>query len=169
MKNMLWIRDGYKFGLQDAKVLGGSYRNFAGEKRQYNDAGKRNFNVIIEPENIEELERCGVRIKYFPKSEEDDPSAIPTAFAKVNISYDSKNPPYIERVTDKWRQEIKPEKLYTLDGATFENVDLVINIYKTGTLWLQDGHFKLVEDPITSKYEDIPLLSDDPDDEEAPF
>lgn len=164
------VRKGYKYGFENVKVLGGNYRNFGGEKRKYNEEGKRNFNIIIDPEWIPMVESWGVKVRYFPKTEEDDPMAIPTAHVKINVNYKAKTRPYIERVTDKWRQEIQPEKLgRALDEAIFENVDLVCTLYRyedSVSLYLQEGHFKLLEDPITSKYDNIPVLGED---EEAPF
>ena len=42
-------------GATQKELLGGSFRNFRGEKRKFNDAGKRSCNLVIPDEYIDLL------------------------------------------------------------------------------------------------------------------
>ena len=40
--------------IENAELLGGSFKNFKGEERKFNDAGKRNFCVVIHEDMVEQ-------------------------------------------------------------------------------------------------------------------
>lgn len=167
----------------DVTILGGSFRNFAGEKKTFkgkvmNDEGKRNFCMIVDPEFVPILEAEHVNVKYLKKRDDDDFETIPEAYVKVNVNVDGKYPPNIYRVTGKTKQKMSPKKLYQLDGAYFDTVDLRLNIYhadsETSSLWLNDGYFTLHVDPITAKYADFSEIGGEDydnsnDEEDVPF
>lgn len=156
-------------GATQAEILGGSFRNFRGEKRQYNAEGMRNFNLALNfpTEALDDLVERGLNIKQLaPKDEEYDE---PLRFVKVNVAFGGKYPPNIYLVSGKKMKELSENELALLDAARFTNVDLVIRTYhkeeNTTTLYLQKGYFTIEQDPISAKYADIDLASDD----EVPF
>ena len=153
-------------------ILGGSFRNFRGEKRKFNDAGKRNFNLKLDlpVEALDDLAATGLNIKELaPRDEEYGDE--PLRFVKVNVAYGGQRPPQIFLVNGKKMKELNESELALLDGARFTNVDLVIRTYhkdeNSTTLYLQKGYFTIEQDPISAKYADLEFAGDD--EEELPF
>lgn len=162
-------------GATQENILGGVWRNFRGEKRKYNDAGKRNFNIALNlsEDEIEKLTATGLKIKErAPKDEEYGDK--PLQYVKVNVALEGKFPPNLYLVRGRRMHELAEGELGLLDGARFTNVDLVIRTYHrdedTCTLYLQKGYFTIEQDPIAAKYENMYLDSDEVDEEEElPF
>lgn len=156
-------------------ILPGRFRNFRGEKRQYNNEGERNFNVVLNlpVEALDDLAALGLNIKEIAGNEEYGDA--PTRFVKVNIKYGSKVPPQLYLVTDRNMKELNQNELGLLDGARFTNVDMVINTYhkdeKSCTLYLQKGWFTIEQDPLEAKYANLNFDALDAldADEELPF
>jgi len=151
-------------------ILPGMFRNFRGEKRKYNDAGKRNFNIALDlpAEAIDELAGLGLNIKELaPKDEEYDE---PLRFVKVNVAFGGKVPPNLYLVAGKNMKELSENELGLLDGSRFTNVDLIIRTYhrdeESCSLYLQKGYFTIEQDPISAKYANFEQSDDD---EELPF
>lgn len=159
-------------GAQQNDILPGKFRNFRGEKRQYNDEGKRNFNLALNlpVEALDELAGLGLNIKELPANEEYGDE--PLRFVKVNVAFGGKVPPELYLVSGRNMKELTQNELGLLDGARFTNVDLIIRTYhrdeSTCTLYLQKGYFTIEQDPITAKYADMNFDALDMD-EEIPF
>lgn len=163
-------------GATQKDILGGSFRNFRGEKRKVNnqivnDAGKRNFNLVIPDEYIDLLYNMHCHIKEL--APRDDDGEAPLRFVKVNVAF-GKYPPHLYLCTKRNKKELLEDELGLLDGAIFSNVDMVIRTYhkdeNSCSLYLNTGFFTIKTDPITSKYEDLMTLGNDAeDDEEVPF
>lgn len=143
-------------GATNENILGGSFRNFKGEKRQFNAPGKRNFNLRIDgalvPFFTEEL-NCNVK-QFGGDQESGEP---PIYFVKVNVNDQTSNrPPKIQMLGgNKKLTELTPDQYGMLDGAYFENVDMVISLYEKyehASLYMNLGVFTLKSDPITEKY-----------------
>lgn len=151
-------------------ILGGSFRNFRGEKRQFNDAGKRNFNLVVSPEQAEELANIGCNVKYLKPRDDDEEEATP--FVKVNVAF-GKYPPELYLVSKKSKKLLNEDGLGLLDGVVFKNADLVLRTYHRDehscSLYLQRGFFEIKTDPITAKYEDYMDTEDLEEDEAVPF
>ena len=162
------IRNLYVDGASNSEVLPSTFRNFAGHMRKskdgtiVNNEGARNFNLAI-PESLgQELANMGAKVKVRPSKDE---GGDPLYYIKVNINIDSNNPPvlyFYNKKKNKPEREITLNEYGILDGAYFDSVALVINMYhkeydqqgnplKT-TFYLQKGYFTLHEDPITAKY-----------------
>ena len=162
-------------GAGQMDILPGQFRNFRGEKRKYNDEGKRNFNLALnlEEEVIEELRSTGLRIKELPPRD-DEYGDAPTYFVKVNVAF-GQYPPELYLVSGNKMKELTKQELGLLDGARFSNVDLIIRTYhkdeESTTLYLQKGYFTIEQDPITAKYANYDPDGDgtDPDVEGLPF
>lgn len=153
------------------EIMPGPFRNFRGEKRKFNDEGKRNFNLKLDipVEALDELANMGLKIKEIAPYDEEYGDQ-PTRFAKVNVAYGGKRPPQLFLVSGKKLKELTQNELALLDTARFTNVDLVIRTYhkdeNSTTLYLQKGYFTIEQDPISAKYAELGL---DEDDEELPW
>lgn len=160
-------------GASQSDILPGIWRNFRGEKRNFNEAGKRNFNLALNdlPAGaLDDLASTGLRIKERAGNEEYGDE--PLRYAKVNVALGGKIPPALYLVTGKRMHELSENELALLDGARFSNVDLVLRCYhrdeSSCTLYLQKGYFTIQQDPIEAKYASMDLGDDDTD-EEIPF
>ena len=144
-----------------ADILPGQFRNFRGEKRKFNDEGKRNFNLALNlpTEALDDLAALGLNIKEIPGNEEYGDE--PLRFVKVNVAYGGKVPPELYLVAGKNMKELTQNELGLLDGARFTNVDLIIRTYHRDedscTLYLQKGYFTIEQDPISAKYANMNL------------
>ena len=158
-------------GAVQGDILPGQFRNFRGEKRKFNEEGKRNFNLKLDfpTEALDELVGLGLNIKELAANEEYGDE--PTRFAKVNVAFGGKYPPELYLVAGKNMKELTQGELGLLDGARFTNVDLIIRTYHrdegTCTLYLQKGYFTIEQDPISAKYANIDIDALDAD--EMPF
>ena len=153
-------------------ILPGQFRNFRGEKRKYNDEGKRNFNLALHlpVEALDDLASLGLNIKEIPANEEYGDE--PLRFVKVNVAFGGKVPPLLYLVSGKNMKELTQNELGLLDGARFTNVDMVIRTYHRDqdscSLYLQKGYFTIEQDPISAKYANLNIDELDGD-EELPF
>lgn len=158
-------------GATQADILPGQFRNFRGEKRRFNDEGKRNFNLALSlsTDDLDNLAATGLKIKELPANEEYNDE--PVRFVKVNVAYGGQRPPQLFLVSGKHLKELSENELALLDAARFTNVDLVIRTYhkdeNSTTLYLQKGYFTIEQDPISAKYADMDVA--DGFDEEVPF
>lgn len=143
-------------------------RNFRGEERPFNPAGRKNFCVFIEPRDAERLKADGWNVRFLePRDPEDDRQA----YLPVSVSYDY-YPPEIWIVTSRNKTKLKEEDIKILDWAEIQNVDLTIRPYS----WAQGGksgikayvksmYVTIVEDELLEKYHDVPEGSSVPFDE----
>lgn len=140
--------------IESAKII---FRNFSGEKDAFNAEGKRNFHVVLDEAQAEELRELGVNVKIRQPREEGD---LPTYHAKVNVSMESKFPPKVWLITgtegEYNKVQLDSETIDCLDAAEFENVDLILEQYeyKPGqvSLYLKSGYFVIRQDSFASKY-----------------
>lgn len=157
-------------GAEQSDILPGQFRNFRGEKRKFNDEGKRNFNLALKFDTsvLDDLVESGLKIKELPGNEEYGDE--PLRFVKVNVAFGGKVPPELYLVSGKKMKELTQGELGLLDGARFTNVDLIIRTYHkdetSTTLYLQKGYFTIEQDPISAKYANIDI---DADEDEVPF
>lgn len=146
-------------GAVQGDILPGQFRNFRGEKRKFNDEGKRNFNLALNlpVEALDDLASLGLKIKELAANEEYGDE--PLRFVKVNVAFGGKMPPELYLVAGKNMKELTQNELGLLDGARFTNVDLIIRTYhrdeESCTLYLQKGYFTIEQDPISAKYSNL--------------
>ena len=153
------------------------YLNFAGREGQYNQAGDRNFGVILDEEAIEKVQEAGltVKLRKYP-----DDEGNPVYFLKVKIN--GEKVPYAIRVYTKKRMKLMEEsQLAELDSADIINTDLVLvpRPYKTRfgkegiNAYLKSARITIEEDPFYEKYAkyDNPgmVSTSDSDENEIPF
>lgn len=150
--------------IEDAQII---FRNFAGEESQYNRAGNRNFNVIIEDVDMAtRLIEDGWNIKQLKPRDDEE---MPKYRLEVTVAFGN-FPPNVYMVTKHNKAKLDEESVAALDYAELKSVDLVIRPYqwdvngKQGIkAYLKTGYFVVEEDEFAAKYatEEFP--------EEVPF
>lgn len=109
--------------IENADILPRPFRNFEGREQKFNEAGKRNFCVIIDdPELAQQLSEDGWNVKILAPREEGDEAR---QYIKVNVSY-KKRPPKIKLISGRKVTYLDEESIIELDSADFLNVDLTI-------------------------------------------
>lgn len=145
--------------LEDAEIL---YRNFSGIEGQYNNAGSRNFCVILDPARAEQMIKDGWNIKQTKVRDEGDE---PRFYVQVQIGYKIR-PPRIQMITKKRGKEMRtdvPEDLVSLlDWVDIEKVDMIIrprhyNVNgNTGIkAYLKSLYITIAVDYLEEKYADV--------------
>jgi hypothetical protein len=141
--------------LEDVTIL---FPNFAGEKRKFNDAGKRNFCIALPEDLAEEMAADGWKIKRLQPRDEDE---IGTAFLKINVNYHGRVKPKASVVTMSKgiRTPLEEEDIELFDWAEFSTVDIIINPYDwdnsgvpTRTAYLANIVGIFAEDTLEQKY-----------------
>ncbi len=173
MSKIYW--SGRELIFEGVELLFGTFRNFSGEKRKYNDAGKRNFNVQIEPDYISSLMNDGVNVKYFKADMDDEDQDEKPGFVRINVNFEGrKSPEIFVRYGENGKfVELDENSVGKLDTAVFDNVDLVLNPYRRDadsatSLYLNKGYFTIHMDPLAAKYEAAMKNGEDME-EELPF
>lgn len=163
--------------IEDAKLLGGAYKNFGGNPSRFNSkGGDRNFAVKLEKEVALQLIEDGYPVKVRdPREEGDDP----LYFLKVMVRFKSdgsKRDPVIKRGVDSRKMIDVPEgELGKLDNDEIETLDLTIHYWcrrdKDGS-WKATGYltelYALVkESKLANKYSTV--YDSEEDDGDLPF
>lgn len=109
--------------INDARII---FRNFAGEKSEYNRAGERNFSLMIDDEDIAaELSEEGWNVKVKPPREEGD---LPFMYLQVKVQYNDYGPSiYLKSGRNLIRLE--EGEVECLDAVEITSVDLDIRPY----------------------------------------
>jgi hypothetical protein len=146
--------------VEDARIL---FRNFAGEEKQFNPAGERNFALAIDNAIAPAMMDDGWNIKFLkPREEGDDPQAI----LKVKVSY-KRRPPTVVLISMKGNQKVRttlPEDMIDmLDYIDIAKVDLVVNPSwydfngRQGySAYLKSIYVTMLQDDLELKYAEIP-------------
>ena len=139
--------------------VGLKYKNFRGEERKQggrimNQAGKRNFNIILNEEQYEDLKAKGWQVRENETSNGDTEYLI-----KVNVSYGGR-PPMIKLVpTDNSKPiSITEASVGSLDMLDIVNAEVVIRPYNwddTGrygaAAYLRSMKLDIYVDPLEAK------------------
>jgi hypothetical protein len=146
---------------RDAPII---FKNFTGEKRQYNNEGNRNFSIMMREEDALNMKSAGWNIKALKMHEDDDEQLY---HIKVAVSY-ANQPPQIWLVTGKGshRTLLSEGLIGMLDRLDSVKIDLVISAFdwevngNTGRkAYLQSLYFHQYEDELALEYADMPQLS----------
>jgi hypothetical protein len=146
------------------------FRNFAGEERQYNTAGKRNFAVVLSPELAVDLEQEGWNVKRRPPKEDGDEEFC---FLPVTVSYKGR-PPRVVLLTSRGRTTLDQDTAEMVDVADIDNVDMIMRPYdwevngnRGRKAYLQSIYVTLYEDELELRYADVNEIGyNEPDDVE---
>lgn len=144
------------------------FKNFSGQKGQFNSEGERSFHVLIEDlEMAKQMEKDGWNLKPFV----DEDEKITAFHLQVKVNYGG-YPPRIVRVTKQGRHQVdlNEKTVGSLDSQRVLSVDLTINPYhwnmqgKSGIKAYCNMMFVNVEEtPLEEKYA---ALLDSPFDED---
>lgn len=138
------------------------FKNFAGEARQYNPAGQRNFVLCLPDDLAQQLQAEGWNVKWKPARHPEDPDE---AQLVVKVKFKE---PGDERGQDPIAYLIQGRRKLALDGRTVGildrlaplNIDLIVRPYvwdingNVGiTAYLDEIYYMAVEG-LSSKYAD---------------
>lgn len=135
------------------------WRNFAGEEKPFNAAGKRNFAIPLEEELAKELAAIGWNVKEKEKDGE------MLYHLPVTVKF-GKKPPRLFMITKSKnkRTPLDEDTAMLLDVAEFENVDVILRPYnwdvqgKQGvSAYLKTLFATIREDELELKYDHIPI------------
>ena len=137
------------------------FRNFAGKEGRYNKAGDRNFCLLLNPEDADEMLKDGWNVRFLDPSDEGDE---PTPYIQIKVGFGGKGrPPKIVLVTKRGKTQVDEETVNTLDWAEIEKADIAINPYhyevngKSGVkAYLKTMYVTIAEDDFEERYYDVP-------------
>lgn len=107
------------------------FRNFEGAAGKFNNAGDRNFCLIIDNELAGELQSKGWNIKH--TKARDDYDSVPYIKIKVGFTLkdgtDNPYPPKIFKIDSTGMKMLDKSNVKLLDGARISKADLVFSAY----------------------------------------
>lgn len=146
--------------MENAEVL---WLNFEGRPGDYNEAGQRNFCVILDPEVAEDMAADGWNVKQ-TKGYGDEEGDF---YISVDVKYRDRfgndlRPPKLQLLTSTGPVHLMEENAHFLDKVEIAKVDLIIN----GRVRMEDGQRKIKgylqtyfctvnEDYLEQKYADV--------------
>lgn len=148
------------------------FKNFKGKKTEFNDEGQRNFGVLLSDELAEQLKRDGWRVKYL-RPRPDDGYEQPWLSVKVKFN---PYPPIAWLINSRGKKRLNEDTIEQLDWSIITNCDLVIRPYNypavKGRPAGVSAYLKAIyatilsEDQFYSKYESLPDLDGNEENEE---
>lgn len=114
--------------IENARLLGGGFRNFSGAATKFTPAGERTFTIVVPEELVEPMMADGWPIKMLPPRDEHD-SALPILKIKVHYSPTSR-PPRIVMVASNKKTPLGQDEVGVLDWVDISYVDLIIRGYE---------------------------------------
>lgn len=147
--------------LEDIRII---WKNFSGEKRLFNEQGKRNFSIPLDEETALKLREIGWNIKdNAHKIEQGQPVDY---HIPVTVKMDARIPPKVYLIvrSKNIRIPLDEDTIGLLDTAELDTVDVVLRPFnwdvngKQGVAaYLKLMYATLQEDPLDLKYAHIPL------------
>lgn len=141
--------------IEDCRI---AFRNFAGNEDKFNPAGSRNFALLLDEKQAQEMAELGWNVKYL-KPRDDEP--VGQAFIKVSVSYKNR-PPKIIMVTSRGKTYLDEETINSLDWVDIEQADITLNPYEWDVngmagvkAYVQTLVVKPVEDYLEMKWDRI--------------
>lgn len=147
--------------LEDAEVLPGGFRNFAGRGDRFNREGNRNFNIVVPDELVQQLLDDHWNVRPLHARNEDDP---PRYKLNVTVSFRElrgRPPVKIYLHTGRKRTLLDEESISVLDYADYRTADLTVRprLWTDETTgerrvkaYLQEMHVVIEEDRWAKKY-----------------
>lgn len=152
--------------IENARII---FRNFRGEAGVYNNAGNRNFCLVLDPDTALTLNNDGWNVKW-PKVEDRDPYLPVSVRYGVSPTLDPKI--FVRNSPNDQFVSYTENMVGNLDNAEIETIDLVVRPRewesrdgKTGVkAYLKSMYVTLMQDEFYGKY-----FPTDPAEYEAPF
>jgi hypothetical protein len=147
--------------LENVRII---FRNFAGRENPYNQAGSRNFGVLLTPEIADSLSRDGWNVKVTKERELDEGELTGgEPWLPVAVGYKGR-PPTVVMIGSRGRTNLDESTIELLDYADIQNVDLIVRPYdwelatgKSGRkAYLKSIYVTVNEDELEQKYADVP-------------
>lgn len=144
------------------------WRNFAGEAKQFNAEGKRNFAIPLDEDFALELREIGWNVQDNSKKVDRGEADELLYHLGVTVKMDGRNPPKMFLITKSKnkRTPLDEDTVMLLDYAEFDLVDVILRPYnwemsgKQGVAaYLKTGFFIIREDDLEKKYAHVPLDS----------
>ena len=143
--------------LENATIGRGGYRNFKGEKGQYNPAGKRTFVILLDEATGRKLEDEGWHIRWRePRNEDDEPEALLTVEVKFG-----EYPPKIVLISGGQKTYLDESNIAILDNAEIANADIIVRPYNWEVngnqgvkAYVKSMYVTLEDDDFGGKYRD---------------
>lgn len=145
--------------LPDARLDGVKiiFRNLSGIERKFNAEGKRNFSIVLSPEQAGPMKADGWNVKVRePKDEEGDT----LLHIKANVNYKGR-PPAIWLVTSRGRSLLDEATVGMLDYADITNVDVILHPYffdedtVVAAAYVKTMFVTINEDELEAKYAEL--------------
>jgi hypothetical protein len=165
-------RPGALTTMQDVELM---YKNFTGAEDRYNEAGRRNFAVVIPPEDVEHMQSLGWHLRRNDAKMKVgdewviDPDGEPKYTLKINIAFTGFRPPTIVMITQKGKRPlcqkraddtINPNEINVIQWANISKTDLAFRPYEYEpgkfSAWLTSLYVTLELDELAEMYEDVP-------------
>lgn len=122
--------------IKGARII---FRNFEGKEGQYNQAGARNFGVILPEDIASVMLEDGWNVKRLKPSEEEKEQGLEQGppWLPVKVAYDKGAPPKIMVVSSEGRKIMAEDEVETLDWAEIAidretnqpKVDIIVRPY----------------------------------------
>lgn len=137
------------------------FRNFRGEKTDYNDEGTRNFGVLLPDDVAEAMAADDWNVKYLnPRDEAEDDYRQP--WLPVEVAFHKGRPPLVVQITSRGRTNMVESQVELLDGVDITNVDMIVNpsrweVNGRGGVkaYLKSIYVTIEEDELEKKYSEL--------------
>jgi hypothetical protein len=149
--------------LEDVRII---WKNFSGEKRLFNENGKRNFSIPLDEETALKLRDIGWNIKDNSAKVERGEAQELGYHIPVTVKMDARIPPRVFMIvrSKNIRIPLDEDTIGLLDTAELDVVDVVLRPFnwdvngKQGvSAYLKLMYATLQEDPLDLKYAHVPL------------
>jgi hypothetical protein len=155
------------FKVEGAKLI---FKNFRGEKNDFNDEGNRNFGVLLSDDDAEMLKKDGWNVKYL-KAKPDDPEEYRQPWLPVKVKFGDIPPiAYLVIPGDNPKKvKLDEETIDQLDWTYIEFADLIVRPYnypaRQGrpagiSAYLKSIYCTIRQDDLEAKYGSIPDVED---------
>lgn len=162
--------------IENARILPGSFRNFAGRASQYNAEGDRNFVIALDQDLAHELQQKGWPVKWTPDKYSEDGEMRATM--RVKLKYNKRDgskttPPKVVVINSQGKVNYDETSVGLIDTMDIAKADIMLNPYQYNamgregvTAYLKTAYITMAEDALDIKYRS---MDGDPVSEEAPW
>lgn len=139
------------------------FLNFAGAEKRYNQAGDRNFCIILDEPVAQELLREGWNVKRLKPRDPDQ--ELGDAYLEVKVSFKGPRPPRILLITSRTRTPLTEDLCELVDMVDIKTVDVIVRPYKWEVngksgikAYLKTIYVTVQEDKFEHKYAELEEL-----------